>query len=268
MDLLLEDAQILDVELLCYYSGWVGVRNGRFVRVEEGRPPADVVARTRRSLKGAHLLPGLVDSHMHIESSLVTPRRFAEQAVVHGTTTVLADPHEVANVAGVPGIRWMIEASRGLALRVFHAIPSCVPATEHSIEWTAHTIDAAALAELSGEPGVLALGEMMDYQAVLAGSERHGALLAAARRAGLLLEGHIPTLSGEELSEYLSAGVTSDHTLTRPAKLREQLRKGCAVMLQWKSLTAENLAAVMTLPDRSRILLITDDIEPTLLMHG
>ncbi|TVR92449.1 MAG: adenine deaminase [Spirochaetaceae bacterium] len=268
MDLLLEDAQILDVELLSYYSGWVGVRDGRFARVEEGRPSADIVARTRRSLNGARVLPGLIDSHMHIESSLVTPRRFAELALVHGTTTVLADPHEVANVAGAPGIRWMIEASRGLALRVFHAIPSCVPATEHSIEWTAHTIDAAALAKFTAEPDVLALGEMMDYQAVLAGSERHGALLAAARQAGLLLEGHIPTLSGEELSEYLSAGVTSDHTLTRPAKLREQLRKGCAVMLQWKSLTAENLASVMALPDRSRILLITDDIEPTLLLQG
>lgn len=268
LDLLLEDAQILDVELLCTYSGWVGVRNGRFVRVEEGRPPADVGALQRRSLEGARVLPGLVDSHMHIESSLVTPRRFAELALVHGTTTVLADPHEVANVAGAPGIRWMIEASRGLALRVFHAVPSCVPATDHSIEWTAHTIDVAALSEFTAEPDVLALGEMMDYQAVLAGSERHRALLAAARRDGLLLEGHIPTLSGQELSEYLSAGVTSDHTLTRPAKLREQLRKGCAVMLQWKSLTAENLDAVMALPDRSRILLITDDIEPTLLLQG
>ncbi len=268
LDLLLEDAQILDVELLSYYSGWLGVRGGRFVRVEEGRPPADVGALQRRSLEGARVLPGLVDSHMHIESSLVTPRRFAEQALVHGTTTVLADPHEVANVAGAPGIRWMIDASRGLALRVFHAVPSCVPATEHSIEWTAHTIDAAALSEFSAEADVLALGEMMDYQAVLAGSERHRALLAAARRDGLLLEGHIPTLSGEELSEYLSAGITSDHTLTNPAKLREQLRKGCAVMLQWKSLTNDVVAAVMELPDRSRVLLITDDIEPTLLVKG
>lgn len=268
LDLLLEDAQILDVELLSYYSGWLGVRGGRFVRVEEGRPSADVGALERRSLEGARVLPGLVDSHMHIESSLVTPRRFAEQAVVHGTTTVLADPHEVANVAGAPGIRWMIKASRGLPMRVFHAVPSCVPATDHSIEWTAHTIDAAALSEFSAEGDVLALGEMMDYQAVLAGSERHGALLATARRDGLLLEGHIPTLSGEELSEYLSAGVTSDHTLTSPAKLREQLRKGCAVMLQWKSLTNDVVAAVMELPDRSRVLLITDDIEPTLLVKG
>src|SRR5690606_23214900 len=137
----------------------------------------------------------MLDVHMHIESSLVTPRRFAEAALLHGTTTILQDPHEVANVAGAAGIRWMLEASRGLPQRMFTAISSCVPATSADIETPNASITPAEVGELAHEPEVIALGEVMDYQGLVAGDAHLRAMVAAASAAGLSIEGHVPSLS-------------------------------------------------------------------------
>ncbi len=268
LDLLLYNARIADVFRLRVFEGWVGVRDGRFVYVEEGTPPANLVAKESRDLGGRVIVPGLIDAHMHIESSHVTPRGFAQAVLPYGTTAVLADAHEVANVAGEEGVRWMIRAAQNLPLRIFHAIPSCVPATSPDLEWTSAVFDAGVVARLAHEPGVIALGEVMDYGAVLADSPRLRGLVDAAHTAGLVVEGHIPTLRGTDLSQYLAWRVTSDHTLTSPEKIREQISKGLVVMLQTKSCTRENIAAVNDLADRSRIILVTDDIEPSLLVRG
>lgn len=267
-DLLFYNAQIVDVFRLRTFTGWAAVREGRFVAVEEGVPPEELRAAQRVDVGGRYLAPGLVDAHMHIESSLLTPRRFAEAALPFGTTTVLADPHEVANVAGVEGVRWMIAASRGLPLSVFIAIPSCVPATSPEIEWTAAVFGADEVRALAADPAVIALGEVMDYRGLLGQNDRLPPMVRAAHEAGLLVEGHIPTLSGLELSRYLAHGVFSDHTLADPPKILEQLSKGVAVMLQTKSITAENMALVRELPDRANVLLVTDDIEPSRLGGG
>ncbi|MBI5305174.1 MAG: adenine deaminase [Chloroflexi bacterium] len=268
LDLLFHNARIADVFRLRVFEGWVGVRDGRFVYVEEGAPPVNIAAKEKRDLGQRVIVPGLIDSHMHIESSHLTPRGFAQAVLPHGTTTVLADAHEVANVAGEEGVRWMIRASENLPLRIFHAIPSCVPATSPDLEWTRAVFDAGVVTRLAREPGVIALGEVMDYGAVLADSPRLRGLVEAAHDAGLMVEGHIPTLRGTDLSQYLTWRVTSDHTLTTPEKIREQISKGLAVMLQTKSCTRENILAVNELADRSRILLVTDDIEPSLLVKG
>ncbi len=267
-DLLFHNARIVDVFRLRTFVGWACVAEGRFVAVEEGVPPADVRAAQTVDVGGRYLAPGLVDAHMHIESSLLTPRRFAEAVLPFGTTTVLADPHEVANVAGVEGVRWMIAAARGLPLSVFIAIPSCVPATSPEIEWTAAVFGADEVRALADDPAVIALGEVMDYRGLLGQNDRLPPMVRAAHEAGLLVEGHIPTLSGLELSRYLAHGVFSDHTLTTPPKILEQLSKGVAVMLQTKSITAENMALLRELPDRANVLLVTDDIEPSLLGGG
>jgi adenine deaminase len=268
LDLLLRNARVCDVFRGRGFRGWAGVHAGGFVCVEEGEPPPGLPAAADRDLGGRWIVPGLIDAHMHIESSLMTPAGFARAAVPHGTTTVLADPHEVANVAGEAGVRWMIRASEGLPLRIYTAIPSCVPATGPELEWTAAVFNAGVVERLAREPSVIALGEVMDYRAVLAGSPRLRGMVEAARAAGLMVEGHIPTLTGVELSRYLAWGITSDHTLTTPEKLREQTAKGLAVMIQAKSCTPENMAAVAALADRSRILLVTDDTEPALLRTG
>lgn len=268
LDLLIQNARIVDVFRLRTFHGWAGVCGDRFLYVEAGAPPPGLAAADSLDAEGLYLLPGLVDSHMHIESSLMTPRGFASAALPHGTSTVLADPHEVANVAGEAGVRWMIQASKGLALRVFFAIPSCVPATSPDLEWTAAVFDADVVSRLAEEPAVIALGEVMDYQAVLRGSPRLRGLVDRAQEAGLRIEGHVPTLLGMDLDEYLGWRITSDHTLTTPGKLQQQISKGVAVMIQSKSCTPDNMAAVMELPDRSHVLLVTDDVEPTLLVQG
>ncbi|MYD10362.1 MAG: adenine deaminase [Chloroflexi bacterium] len=267
-DILLTNARIADVFRYRLFEGWIGVRGGRFVAVEAGDAPAGIRAAETHDLAGRIVAPGLIDSHLHIESSLLTPRRFAEAVLPFGTTTILSDPHEVGNVAGEAGVRWMIAASQDLPLRIYHSIPSCVPATAPELEWTGEVFDAGAIQRLARQPSVIALGEVMDYRGLLGPNERLRAIVAAARENNLIVEGHIPTLSGLELSQYLAHGISSDHTLTFAAKIQEQISKGLAVMLQTKSVTPENLAAVADLPDRSHIILVTDDIEPSLLTDG
>ncbi len=267
-DLLLLHARIADVFRCRLFEGWVGIRDGRFLAVEAGAPPQGIRAQDTIDLAGRIVMPGLIDSHLHIESSLLTPRRFAEAVLPFGTTTILSDPHEVGNVAGEEGVKWMIAASQDLPLRIYHSIPSCVPATSPEIEWTHEVFDAATIRRLAKQPTVIALGEVMDYRGLLGPNERLRAIVQAARENNLLIEGHIPTLAGIELSQYLAHGISSDHTLTFAAKIQEQISKGLAVMLQTKSLTPENMAAVAELPDRSHIILVTDDIEPSLLADG
>ena len=267
-DTLLVNARIADVFRYRLFEGWVGIRDGRFVAVEAGSAPPGISATETQDIAGRIVMPGLIDSHLHIESSLLTPRRFAEAVLPFGTTTILSDPHEVGNVAGEAGVKWMIAASQDLPLRIYHSIPSCVPATSPELEWTHEVFDAATIRRLAAQPTVIALGEVMDYRGLLGPNERLRSIVAAAKESNLLIEGHIPTLAGIELSQYLAHGISSDHTLTFAAKIKEQISKGLAVMLQTKSLTAENMATVADLPDRSPIILITDDIEPSLLVAG
>ncbi len=269
-DLLVHGADLVDVVTQTVYRGWFAVQDGRFVEVEAGEPPApdELPAHERLDLSGAVVQPGFLDVHMHIESSLVTPRRFAEAALPHGTTTVLQDPHEVANVAGAEGIRWMIRASQGLPQRIYSAISSCIPATSVDLETPNASIRPEDVTDLAREPGVVALGELMDFQGLVDDDPHLVAMVRAAAEAGLGLEGHVPTLTGPELSRYVAHGIRSDHTLSTPTKLHEQLRKGLWVMLQEKSLTPDVVAAVMALPDRSRVLLITDDVMPNRLTSG
>lgn len=268
--LLVVNANIVDVVTQSTYLGWFTVTGGRFLEVETGEPPAALRESARRvvDLGGAFVQPGMLDIHMHIESSLVTPRRFAEAVLPHGTTAILQDPHEVANVLGAPGIKWMIDSSRGLRLRVYSAISSCVPATSSAIETPNASISPQEVSELAREPDVIALGEMMDFHGLIDGDAHLTAMLDAARQAGLSLEGHVPSLSGPELSRYIANGIRSDHTLMTPEKILEQLRKGMWVMIQEKSVTADVIDTIRQLPDRSRVLLITDDVMPNRLLTG
>jgi adenine deaminase len=269
-DLVVTNATIVDVVTHSAYRGWLSVVDGRFAEVEVGSPGPGVEASAAAllDLEGAFVQPGMLDIHMHIESSLVTPRRFAEAALPHGTTTILQDPHEVANVLGAPGIRWMLEASRGLPQRVYTAVSSCVPATSAEIETPNASIAPAEVTELAREPEVIALGEMMDFHGLIDGDDHLAAMLRAGADAGLTLEGHVPSLTGPDLSRYIAYGIRSDHTLMTPTKLLEQLRKGMWVMIQEKSVTPEVVATIMGLRERSRVMLITDDVMPNRLVSG
>ncbi len=171
-------------------------------------------------------------------------------------------------VSGINGVKWFMERSKSLRLRVYHSIPSCVPASSPELEWTAFVFGKNEVEELSGEDNVLALGEVMDYKRVLSGDRVLKAMVDTALKRGLRVEGHIPTLKGHELSEYVSWGITSDHTLMNPERITERIYRGVFVMLQLKSITDENIRTVMNFKDRSAVLLVTDDVEPSMIKYG
>ncbi|MEU7043552.1 adenine deaminase C-terminal domain-containing protein [Streptomyces varsoviensis] len=208
---------------------------------------------------GLLVVPGFVDAHMHIESSFLTPRTFAALTLARGTTTVLADPHEIVNVAGARAMRWMIEAGRGTPQTQLWGVPSCVPALE-GLEHAGASLSADDIAELLRLPGVVALGEVMDYRAVVADDPRMRAIVAAARAQGVILDGHCPNLSGAELSAYMATGVDSDHTKNRTEVVLEKARMGMLMMLQEKCLLPETIEALLALPQLPPLCLVTDDL--------
>ncbi len=262
-----KNAKIVDVITGSVYQGWFSVVNGHFEYVEEGSLSDDNLVGEVLDLSDQYVLPGFIDAHMHIESSLVTPRSFAAAVAACGTCALLQDPHEMANVFGTAGIEFMIENANEQPLKIYTAIPSCVPPTRKRLETGNAVITAREVEKLSALENVKALGEVMDYRSVLAEDEDIIQILITAKRMGLSIEGHCPTLKGRELSKYIAYGIRSDHTLTNPSKMHEQLRKGMYVMLQRKSLCPENVAFVMRLKDRSRILLVTDDTPPADLLE-
>ncbi|MEV0275851.1 adenine deaminase C-terminal domain-containing protein [Streptomyces sp. NPDC050610] len=222
-------------------------------------PGAPGAAREHVDATGLLIVPGFVDAHMHIESSFLTPQTFAALTLARGTTTVLADPHEIVNVAGARAMRWMIEAGRGTPQTQLWGVPSCVPALE-GLEHAGASLSADDIAEMLRWPGVVALGEVMDYRAVVADDPRMRGIVAAAREQGVILDGHCPNLSGAELSAYMATGVDSDHTKNRTEVVLEKARMGMLMMLQEKCLLPETVEALLALEQLPPLCLVTDDL--------
>jgi adenine deaminase len=215
---------------------------------------------------GLILVPGFIDGHMHIESTKLPPDEFARAAVPWGTTTVVLDPHEIANVFGLEGVRALVEASRGIPLDFFVMVSSCVPASK--FESSGASVDADDIARfLAEEPNALGLAEMMDVSAVVAGEEATLAKIAAS--GGRHIDGHAPELSGAPLNAYLAAGVRSDHECTTLQEALEKRRLGMTVMIREGS-AARNLEALLPLVlehGPANCLLCTDDREPDQLLE-
>ena len=206
------------------------------------------------------LAPGFIDGHVHIESAMVTVPEFARAVVPRGTTTVIADPHEIANVWGEAGIRYMLQSSRDLPLNVFIMLPTCVPAT--NLETSGASLNADALAGLIDEEGVLGLAEVMNYPGVIFRDPEVMKKLALADRRPV--DGHAPGLSGRDLSAYISAGIRSDHECTSIDEAREKLRSGMYIMLREGS-AAKNLLDLLPLvtpQNARRFLFVSDDRHP------
>ncbi len=213
-------------------------------------------------LGGQFLAPGFIDAHVHIESSLLTPAEFAGAVLPCGTTAVVSDPHEIANVHGLDGIRYMLEASDGLDLRVFVMLSSCVPATD--METSGAALDAAALASLLAEPRVLGIAELMNYPGLIAGAPDMVAKALLGHRARLRLDGHAPLVTGQALQAYIAAGVASDHESVSAAEALEKLRSGMQVLIREGS-TAKNLDALLPIVNERNgrfCSFSTDDKQP------
>jgi len=227
----------------------------------------DYRARRTIDLKGGYLSAGLIDSHIHIESSMLSPQEFARVVVPLGTTAVIADPHEIANVMRSRGIRWMINASEGLPLDIYFGLPSCVPAT--NMETSGAKLNATALKEFMTHPRVVAVGEVMDYPGVIAGQKN---LLQKIRlRRGLRVDGHAPGVTGNDLNAYIAAGIYSDHESTKAAEAKEKLCKGMHIMIR-EGTTEKNLkelASIVTPTNAHRCMFCSDDRSANdILRHG
>ncbi|WP_431223465.1 adenine deaminase [Serratia sp. L9] len=222
-----------------------------------------------QDLAQAYLSPGLIDTHVHIESSHLPPERYAEIVVAQGTTTLFWDPHELANVLGVAGVRYAVDASRNLPLRVICAAPSSVPSTP-GLEMSGADFGGNEMDIMLAWPEVAGVAEVMDMHGVLNGSERMLEILNAGLNSGKLIEGHARGLSGPQLQAYLAAGVTSDHELTSAADALEKLRAGLTLEIRGSHpyLLPEIVAALKTLPHlSSQITVCTDDVPPDMLLE-
>ncbi len=216
-------------------------------------------------MHGCFVAPGLIDGHVHIESSMVTPPGFARLVVPKGTTTVIADPHEIANVSGLDGISFMLKESENIPLNVHMMLPSCVPATEG--EHSGAVLKADDLETLKDHPGVLGLGEVMDYPAVIHGDEAIHDKIELMRQR--MIDGHAPDIIGKPLSAYVAAGIMTDHECTKPESLLERVRSGMYVHLREGSATrnTETLLKAVTPEIIDRLLFCTDDKHPEDIMR-
>ena len=255
------------------------IKNGRVVNVFSGQIErtdvaiwkglivgfGDYEAKAAIDVEGDFLCPGLIDGHVHIESSMVTIPEFARAVVPHGTTTVVTDPHEIANVLGSRGIRFMAESARGVPLNVFFMIPSCVPATH--LETSGAVLRADDIKILLREPWALGLAEMMNFPGVISGDPEVLKKIDAAK--GKTIDGHAPLLSGKDLNAYLVAGIRSDHENTNQKEAKEKLKNGMWIMVR-EGTTARNLKDLLPLvtPENARrFLFVTDDRHPRELIE-
>ncbi|MFC7704611.1 adenine deaminase [Plastorhodobacter daqingensis] len=216
------------------------------------------------ALEGAVIAPGLIDMHMHIESSMMTPRRYAEVVVPQGTTTVCWDPHEVGNVAGLDGVRWAVAAAEGLDLRVLTLAPSCVPSAP-GLERAGADLGPDAMAEMLSWPGIHGVAEVMDMRGVLDRSPRMRGIIDAGLASGKLVCGHARGLSGGDLQGFAAAGIGSDHEITSGEDILEKLRAGFTVELRGSHdyVLPGVVAELMALPRVPQTLtLCTDDVFP------
>ncbi|HSD56627.1 MAG TPA: amidohydrolase family protein, partial [Methanotrichaceae archaeon] len=254
VDLLLEGADIVNTLSGEVHRADVAVHNGRIVGFDCSS------ARETLNLEGFLLAPGFIDGHVHIESAMVTIPEYARAVVPKGTTSVVIDPHEIANVLGIEGIKYLLDSSRNVPLNVYVMLSSCVPAT--NLETSGASLDSDALSELMNDERVLGLAEVMNYPGVIF---RDQEVLRKIRLAGRKrVDGHCPRLTGRDLTAYIAAGINSDHECTSVEEARERLRQGMYIMIREGS-AAKNLRDLLSLvtPYNCRhFLFVSDDRHP------
>ncbi len=254
--LVFKHARVVNVFTAELEDGDIAVEDGYIVGV------GDYEGQTEIELGGAVVCPGLIDGHIHLESSMIAPGEFERSVVPHGTQAVITDPHEIANVAGTEGIRFMMERTRGLTLDVYFMLPSCVPAT--GLDESGAVLAAEALSPLYEEERVLGLAELMNSYGTVRADRGILEKVEEARNRKLLIDGHAPGLSGKALNAYVTAGVQSDHECSDTGEALEKLKRGQWVMIR-EGTAARNLKALMPLfqePYYHRCMLVTDDKHP------
>lgn len=259
-DLVLRNAQLINVCSGEMYPADIAIADGLIVGVSA--PNDGYHGRQERDLQGRWLAPGLMDGHMHIESTMLVLSEFARIVTPRGVTTVMLDPHEFANVMGVEGIRYVLESGRDLPLSVYVMLSSCVPASSYESPYRVLMTDD--LLPFLQDKRVLGLAEMMNMPGVLHGDEQVLAKIVATQQSGLVVDGHAPGLSGRDLCAYATAGVMSDHECTTLEEARQRIRLGMWLMIREGS-AARNLDALLPLVKElhpPRVFFVTDDRDP------
>ena len=255
-ELVLKNAQIVNVFTQSVETGDIAIEEGRIVGIGtyDGVMESD--------LKGAYICSGFLDGHIHIESSMTSPGEFERAVVPHGTIAVITDPHEIANVAGTAGIRFMMQSAQKLDLDVYFMLPSCVPATD--LDESGAELLARDLEPFYADEKVLGLAEMMNAFGVTHGDKGCFEKLVQARSLKKAIDGHAPALSGKELNAYVTAGIRSDHECSDFEEAKEKFARGQWIMIR-QGTAAKNLKALMGMfedPYYQRCLLVTDDKHP------
>ena len=261
-DLLVLGGTLVDVMTGEVRKADIGIVGGLIASVHPPGQRRDAAA--THDATGLFLAPGLIDTHLHIESSMVTPRRYAETVLPQGTTTICWDPHELGNVLGLEGVRWAIEASRGLPLRILVLAPSCVPSAP-GLERGGAVFDPAAMEKMLGWPEIAGVAEVMDMRGVLERGAKMVGVVGAGLASGKLVCGHGRGLSGADLQAFAAAGIQSDHEITSSEDLLEKLRAGFAIELRGSHpyVLPGAVQALVSLPYVPQSLtLCTDDVFP------
>ena len=239
-------AYILDVLTSSVYPARITVEEGIFKQIV----PIMVDGETKVDVEGL-MLPGFIDSHIHIESSALTPAQFAKVAVMHGTTSVVCDPHEIANVSGIDGIEFMIENASTVPFNFYFSAPSCVPAT--SFETSGAVLNSDEIEYLLQKDEVVALGEMMNFPGVIHGDKEVLKKLELARKYKKPIDGHAPLVSGEDLDKYLEQYIVTDHECSNFQEAIEKKQKGMKIMVRDGS-SAKNMEALFDFTERINYL--------------
>lgn len=262
-DLLLRGGRVVNVFSGEVYEANVAIYKDRIAGIgvyyQEGEEVYDV--------EGLYLIPGLIDAHVHIESSMLPPPEYARAVLPHGTTTVICDPHEIANVMGLEGIRYILQSSRGIPLNLFVTASSCVPATR--LETSGAILSATEIEEVLNWDRVIGLAEMMNVPGVLGGNRSEIEKILIAKKMDKPIDGHSPSLSGKDLNAYISSGIGTDHESTTREEAGEKLRLGMYLMIREGSAARnlEELLPIVTSASCNRCMFVSDDLHPRDLLR-
>ena len=248
--------QIVDLVSSRIFSGVVVVEDGKITKIEE-----QPVGNTQ------YIMPGFVDAHVHIESSMLVPSEFARLSTCHGTVATVSDPHEIANVLGKEGVQYMIDNGKKVPFKFFFGAPSCVPAT--AFETSGHVLNAADVEELLASDDIHYLSEMMNYPGVLSNDPEVRAKIAAAKRYGKPIDGHAPALTGRDLQTYVGAGISTDHECYTLAEALEKISLGMKILIREGS-AAKNFESLIPLmaTHPAKLMFCSDDKHPNELVEG
>jgi adenine deaminase len=264
-DIVITDVQPIDVISREILEGGIAIKEGTICRIGD---VSDLIGSKTKVIKGQgrYASPAFIESHIHVESTMLTLTEFARAVIPHGTGTAIIDPHEIANVTGIRGLEIFMEEARNLPLRILMEVPSCVPASSPELETSGARLDAFTIDRLLQDPMVIGLGEVMNIPAVLDNDEDIHLKIQFARSQGKVVDGHAPGLKGKKLNAYIAAGIMSDHECETAEEAVDRLRLGMTVMAREGSIARNMLDILLPLykegRDLRRATICSDDLSP------